>query len=201
MKKQWIILAIAILTVPTVVHANYLEKTAVENSIQTKVQHLLDTMYGRNLFSVNAEVVLGRESWSVNYTDQATVTYDKQKNLPTETYKILPGYNAIKNLSPNEALKLPFNSKITKSKPAILTINLEIVTSKLSSKRDVKAADKLITELLELNLDRGDTIDFVFKKFPIHKAVENEVKVGLPIEARLLIFVLINTSLIFSAYL
>ena len=91
--------------------ANYLEKSEYEDNIQKKSQHILDTMYGHHLFSVTAKVDLGKESWTVSYTDRAKIQFNEEKNSPSEKYNILPGYSAIKNLSPNEAVQMPFNSK------------------------------------------------------------------------------------------
>ena len=52
---------------------NYLEKAKIEENIQAKVQHVLDTMYGAHNFSVFATVELGKEAWTVSYTDRADV--------------------------------------------------------------------------------------------------------------------------------
>ncbi len=181
-------------------HANYLEKTSLEENIQIKAQHIFDTMYGAHNFSVSVTIDLGRESWAVSYTERAKIAFEEQKNTPGEKYKILPGYSAIKNLSPNEAVQMPFNSKITKLPAPIIKITLDVVTSKTISKQDVKAADKVISKILMLNSERGDAINFIFEDFPV-KSNENEVKVGLPIEAKLMIIVLIITSLFLIVYI
>ncbi|RAP24034.1 hypothetical protein DID73_01865 [Candidatus Marinamargulisbacteria bacterium SCGC AG-343-K17] len=180
--------------------ANYLEKTSLEENIQIKAQHILDTMYGPHNFSVSVTVDMGRESWAVSYTERAKVEFEETQNTPGEKYKILPGYSAIKNLSPNEAVQMPFNSKITKLAAPVIKITLDVVTSKKISKQDVKAADKVMTKILMLNTERGDAINFVFEDFPVNKNVD-EVKVGLPIEAKLMIFVLIITSLFLIVYI
>ena len=127
----------------------------------------------------------------------------KKKGLPSEEYNILPGYSAIKNLSPNEAVQMPYNSKITKVKAPIISITLDIVTSKRISKSEVKAAKKILTKTLMIDEERGDIINIVFEKFPIHVAQdeEGEVKVGLPIEAKLMIVVLIITSIFLIMYI
>ena len=116
-------------------HANYLEKAKLEENIQAKSQHILDTMYGSHLFSVTAIVDVGRESWNVSYTERAEVEFKEDKGTPSEKYKILPGYSAIKNLSPNEAVQMPFNSRITKLSAPVIKITLDIVTSKTLSFR------------------------------------------------------------------
>ncbi|MGC6367040.1 MAG: FliG C-terminal domain-containing protein [Candidatus Marinamargulisbacteria bacterium] len=179
--------------------ANYLEKSEYEDNIQKKSQHILDTMYGHHLFSVTAKVDLGKESWTVSYTDRAKIQFNEEKNSPSEKYNILPGYSAIKNLSPNEAVQMPFNSKITKLGAPVIKITLDIVTSKELKKSDVKAADKILTKILMLNSERGDSINFEFQDFPVTK--KDEVKVGLPIEAKLMIVVLIITSLFLIVYI
>jgi hypothetical protein len=184
----------------TLVHANYLEKTSLEENFQIKSQHILDTMYGPHQFSVSVTVDMGRESWAVSYTERAKVKFDEKQNTSLEKYNILPGYSAIKNLSPNEAVQLPFNSRITKLAAPIIKITLDIVTSKAIAKQDVKAADKVLTKILMLNPERGDAINFEFQNFPINKNAD-EVKVGLPIEAKLMIFVLIITSVFLIVYI
>lgn len=199
MKKQIMILMVIFLS-SVIVHANYVEKTRIEENIQIKAQHILDTMYGPNHFSVSVTVDLGRESWVVSYTDRAKIEFEKSKNTTAEKYKILPGYSAIKNLSPNEAVQMPFNSKISKLPADIIKITLDIVTSKKIAKQDVKAADKVLTKILMLNNERGDIINFVFEDFPVNKNTE-EVKVELPIEAKLMIVVLIITSAFLIIYI
>ena len=106
------------------------EKAEIEENIQRKAQHILDTMYGYHLFSVTAKVDMGKESWTVSYTERANIEFTEEKNTPGEKYKILPGYSAIKNLSPNEIVQMPFNSKNYKLTAPIIKITLDIVTSK-----------------------------------------------------------------------
>jgi hypothetical protein len=183
------------------VHANYLEKTNLEKGIKDKAQHMLDTMYGPHLFSVSVSVNMGKESWDVSYTERADINFKEKKDLPSEKYKILPGYSAIKNLSPNEAVQMPFNSKITKLSAPIIAIQLDIVTSKTVVKRDVKNADKILTKLLNLDMERGDTINFTFENFPIHRAPQDEIKVDLPIEAKLMMLMLALTSVFLIVYI
>ena len=189
-----------VLMTPFLGEANYLEKTSLEENLQIKAQHILDTMYGPHQFSVTATVAMGKESWAVSYTERAKIQFEEEQNTPGEKYKILPGYSAIKNLSPNEAVQMPFNSKITKLAAPVIKITLDIVTSKKISKQDVKAADKILTKILVLNSERGDMINFEFQDFPVNKNAD-EVKVGLPIEAKLMIFVLIITSIFLIVYI
>ena len=181
-------------------HANYLEKTRIEENLQMKAQHILDTMHGAHQFSVSATVHMGRESWLVSYTERAQVEFEDEKNTSNEKYKILPGYSAIKNLSPNEAVQMPFNSKITKLQAPIIKITLDVLTSKTVQKQDVKAADKVLSKLLMLDFERGDSINFEFQDFPINK-LNDEVKVGLPIEVKLMIIVVMITSLFLIVYI
>ncbi len=199
MKNQWIGIGV-FLIMSLSINANYVEKSTLEENIQIKSQHILDTMYGPHNFSVTATVLMGRESWNVNYTDRADISYNKKQDVPSEEYKILPGYSAIKNLSPNEAVQMPFNSRISKSAAPIIKITLDIVTSKRLSRTDVKAADKMLTKILALDDERGDSINFVFEDFPLNNQTD-EVKVGLPIEAKLMIVVLIITSIFLIMYI
>ena len=122
---------------PFLGEANYLEKTSLEENLQIKAQHILDTMYGPHQFSVTATVA-SKESWAVSYTERAKIQFEEEQNTPGEKYKILPGYSAIKNLSPNEAVQMPFNSKITKLAAPVIKNYIDIVTSKKISKQDVK---------------------------------------------------------------
>ena len=196
-KTAWSIIVLLLLSV--MVYPNYVEKTKLEENIQSKAQHILNTMYGEHQFSVSVTVNLSRESWVVSYTDRAKIEYEQQKNTQSEKYKILPGYSAIKNLSPNDAVQMPFNSKITKLSGEVINITLDVLTNKQISKQEVKAADKVLTKLLMLNSERGDAINFVFEDFPVNQA--EEIKVGLPIEAKLMIFVLIITSIFVIIYI
>lgn len=189
-----------VLIFASTIHANYLEETALEENIQTKAQHILDTMFGPHLFSVATKVSLGRESWMVNYTERADIDFKEKKNTESEKYNILPGYEAIKNLSPNEAVQMPFNSRISKLPGSIINIVLDIVVSKTVPKQDVKNVNKLLTKVLSLDEERGDVINFVFEDFPI-VAANKEVTVGLPVEAKLMISVLILTSLFVIVYI
>lgn len=178
---------------------NYLEKAKIEENIQDKVQHVLDTMYGPHNFSVFANVEIGNESWTVSYTDRAKVKYEEEKNTPSEKYKILPGYSAIKNLSPNEAVQMPFNSKISKTSAPIIKIIIDVVTNKQFSKNDVKAADKVITNILGLDLERGDKLNFLFEGFPIHE--KEEEKEPMPLESLILLGILGVSSVFFIVYI
>ena len=63
---------------PMMVQANYDEQSTMEENLQYKAQHILDTMYGKNNFSVSATVKLGRESWKVNYTDRAAIDVEEK---------------------------------------------------------------------------------------------------------------------------
>ena len=189
-----------VLVFASTMHANYLEETALEENIQTKAQHILDTMFGPHLFSVTTKVKMGRESWLVSYTERADIEFKEKKDTESEKYNILPGYEAIKNLSPNEAVQMPFNSKISKLPGTIINVALDIVVSKTVPKQDVKNANKLLTKVLSLDEERGDIINFVFEDFPI-VAANKEIKVGLPIEAKLMISVLILTSLFVIVYI
>ena len=134
--KRLIMGCLLITVASSMAHANYVEKTRIEENIQLKAQHILDTMYGPHQFSVSVSVDLGRESWIVSYTDRADINFKESKNTPAEKYKILPGYSAIKNLSPNEAVQMPFNSKISKLPADILKVTLILLPVKqLTSKR------------------------------------------------------------------
>ncbi len=181
------------------VHANYVEKTRIEENIQLKAQHILDTMYGPHQFSVSVSVDLGRESWIVSYTDRADIDFKETKNTTAEKYKILPGYSAIKNLSPNEAVQMPFNSKISKLPAEILKVTLDIVTSKAIDKQAVKAADKVISKILMLNAERGDTINFEFQDFPVHNNADKPAP--LPMEAKLMMGIVMITALFLICYI
>ena len=59
----------------------------------------------------NDKSKMGKESWVVSYTERADIEFSEEKNTPGEKYKILPGYSAIKNLSPNEAVQMPLTQK------------------------------------------------------------------------------------------
>ena len=196
--KQFVLVAIIGLLSITC-FPNYLEKAELEKGLQIKAQHVLDTMYGPHNFSVLATVELGNESWQVSYTERANVEFTEQKNTTSEKYKILPGYSAIKNLSPNEAVQMPFNSKISKQDPPILKLTLDIITNNEFSKKDVKAADKIITKLLNLNTDRGDSINFIFEQFPVK--MQEEVKVGMPLEAKIMFGIMALSSVFIIVYI
>ena len=147
---------------------SYKDKNEVEQNLERKAQHLLDTMFGPNQMSVLVKVDMGLESWRVKYTGRAKIRGMKKK--PDETapkFQILPGYNALKNLSPNEQVSVPFNSEIQKVPPRIKKITLDIIVSKAIRKSSAKKSGKLLIKLLQLNPKRGDKVNFSFQKFPV----------------------------------
>lgn len=146
--------------------AIYEDKANAERLIESKAQHILDTMFGPHKFSVVATVTMSNASWSVRYTELAKVQVKKKEN---ESYEILPGFTAIKNLSPDQMSRLPFNSIITRIGGNITATNVTLIASKTIRKQDVMKAEKLLIETLKLKTESKDSITTVFESFPISR--------------------------------
>ena len=151
--------------------AIYEDKVNAERVIEAKAQHVLDTMFGPHKFSVVATAKMSDPSWAVKYTELAKVKMTKKDQ---KTYEILPGFTAIKNLSPDQMSRLPFNSTITRRGGKITGMSVTLVASKSIRKTDVVKAEKLLTEILKLNVDTTDSITTVFESFPISRKEKNK---------------------------
>jgi flagellar motor switch protein FliG len=194
------VLITAIIGVGVPVFSNVIDQTTLQDTLQSKAQHVLDTMYGKGLFAVSVDVTMANESWRVNYTDRANISFEEKKDTSLEKYNVLPGYAAIKNLSPNELVQLPFNATITKIPGAIISIKLTVFASKTVPKQRVKDVDKLLTKLLDLQPERGDGIAVVFEEFPaIIQSQIQETKI--PLEGKLMMALLALTSVALLVYI
>lgn len=169
LKRQLTILLTAIIILmPATLFANYQDQLDLESNITDKAQHILDSMYGKHKFAVVTRVSLGNESWRVRYTERANIKKtNKDKDVLTKEYLVLPGYTAVKNAGADVRNQLPFNSEITKRPAAIRRIVIELVVSKEVSKTEAKKAGKLLTKALVLNPERGDEIIYNFQTFAI----------------------------------
>ena len=177
--------------------AMYEDKANAERLIESKAQHILDTMFGPHKFSVVATVKMNTASWSVRYTELANV---KIKKKESETYEILPGFTAIKNLSPDQMSRLPFNSIITRLDGDIKGVNVTLIASKTIRKQDVMKAEKLLIEILKLKTESTDSITTVFESFPISRKQQNKEAFFQPnfanvaaLSALILLFIFIMT--------
>lgn len=166
----FVLLAVA-LSLP--VKASFQEQVAYERFMQEKAQHILDTMFGPHMVSVSTKVQMGGESWNVRYTGRANVKTSGKPKKGDEQYNVLPGFSAIKNLSPDEATQLPWNSTVTKISPRINRVTLTMVANTALAKRDVTQAQEVLVKVLGLNQDRGDSIEVVYEKFPITTAQDD----------------------------
>ena len=153
------------------VFAIYEDKVNAEKLIESKAQHILDTMFGPHKFSVVATVTMSDARWAVKYTELANVKITKKKE---KTYEILPGFTAIKNLSPDQMSRLPFNSTITRVGGNVKSRAVTLIASKVVRKQDVVKAEKLLIEILKLNVDVNDSITTVFESFPIARKEKNK---------------------------
>jgi len=153
-----------LLVVP--VQANHLDKVELEKNITQKAQNLLDRMYGPNLFAVVTTVDLGTEAWRVNYTGQANVKVSTPKSKDETRFQILPGYDVIKNLAPDESKSLPFNSQVIKIPGSIQRITLSLTVSNEVSKGSARKSEAILKKLLRLDPKRGDKIEYNFVSFP-----------------------------------
>ena len=154
------------------VFAIYEDKVNAEKLIESKAQHILDTCLALlSKFSVVATVTMSDARWAVKYTELANVKITKKKE---KTYEILPGFTAIKNLSPDQMSRLPFNSTITRVGGNIKSRAVTLIASKVVRKQDVVKAEKLLIEILKLNVDVNDSITTVFESFPIARKEKNK---------------------------
>ena len=147
--------------------ANYFDRVNLEKSYTEKVQDALDGVYGKGNFVARVTVQLGKESWSVKYTEQSKVKLNNKSGNKKggDQILILPGYPVIKNLSPDELTKLPFNSTITKNPPKIRKIIVDLIVNKAFPKSQARKSSKIINKVLDINPKRGDKINMDFQVF------------------------------------
>lgn len=161
------VVVLIFLSIPT--QASFEDKVQLEMGMESKVNHILAAMFGENRATAVVTVDLGEDAWRVRYTERANI---RMGNAPaargSETFKVLPGYDAIKNLSPNEQTQLPFNSMITKVDGSIRKVVIEIVSDKTVSRASVQKAGQQIFKTLGLNEQRGDKIEYSSITFPVN---------------------------------
>ena len=175
---RYIITTLALLLVIAIgaspVAASNQDRAALEASLTETTSHILDTMFGAHQVAAAVTVDLGTESWEVKYTGKANIKgLSAKPKSGSETYKVLPGYNAIKNLSPNEQTQLPFNSEIIKHAAKIKKISIELVADKSVSKSRLGKVKPILISVLGLNEKRGDVVNVSFHKFPIIQKQED----------------------------
>ncbi|MEK9657484.1 MAG: FliG C-terminal domain-containing protein [bacterium] len=127
-------------------------------------QKTLDTLFGKNTFIVKANIELTKSKYQVTYTKQSQIKEAKQTSSQTEKVLLMPGYPALKNISPDNLNTLPYDSVTTLIEPKIKRTILTIFASKEMTRLQVKKINPILQELLNLDLTT-DKINIKYKSF------------------------------------
>jgi hypothetical protein len=138
-------------------------KVDLEESLNQRVQRVLDNIYGPGIFVTRVSTVLSNASYDIKYTQEANPKLNKKEGSKGKVH-ILPGYPVIKNLSAGDLNKLPFDSVTTYRNPKIRKIVVDVVVNKSFSKGKARRVEPLIREVLNMKAKR-DTVKLSFKKF------------------------------------
>ncbi len=157
------LLLLMLFSCATTVYAASSDEAILEQSMSQKAQQALDRIYGERNFVVDVDVDMTTPKYEVKYTEQAKPRGVAQPKKSDEI-NVLPGYPVLKNLAPDSASKLPFDSVTTYVRPQVVKVKVKIVVNKAFSKSQAGRAKEMVSELLGLQLPR-DTIDMTFKTF------------------------------------
>ena len=146
--KQYLsTIILAILCMSTALFATLENQIALEQAYTTKVQHVLDGVYGKGNFIVRTSVKLTPAKYDVKYTKESNPTRSKKSKT---TVNILPGYQVIKNLNPGGYNKLPFDSITTYLKPIVKSVTIDIIANKSLSQGKIGRAKNLAKKVLPI---------------------------------------------------
>jgi hypothetical protein len=160
--KKILYLLLFLLMFPISIFALVDDEIKLAESLRANAQRALDGLYGTNNFIAQVKVKLSNPKYEVKYTKESNPTMIKKQK--DKSYEILPGYSVLKNLSPSELNKMPFDSVTNYLSPKIKKIEIIVLVSN-KAKSKIGKARALLIKLLELNLKRGDKVLFSPEKF------------------------------------
>lgn len=126
-------------------------------------QKTLDTMFGKHIYITKATVQLSNSEYNVRYTKESKIQKSKNSKEDKKVY-LMPGYSALKNISPEHLKELPYDSVTTLTQPKIQKITITVFVNKKVSRAESRKIKPILTELLNLNSKR-DNIDLKYKTF------------------------------------
>jgi len=139
------------------------DEVSVEEQLATRLQRSLDTMYGPNQIVVRVDVLLSAPRYDVNYTRQSRAQVTDRK--PSQV-NIMPGFPAIKNLSPDTMRQLPFDSVTTYVRPTIQSMTVSLIVNRSFPRSQVGRAQATVRELAGL-VNGRDKIVVTYKPFVV----------------------------------
>eukprot|EP01051_Picozoa_sp_SAG22_P007073 SAG22_NODE_486_length_9885_cov_2.043634_7_plen_469_part_00 len=139
-----------------------IDQFQIEQFYTNLAQKSLDQIMGENKFIVRAKVELSKSKYRVTYTKEAKIKTRKKNK--TEKVYLMPGYPALKNISPDNLKQLPYNSITTLVDPKIKKTTLTIFANKSVSRLELRKVKPLLQELLSLKTNR-DIINVKYKTF------------------------------------
>lgn len=139
------------------------DEVSVEEQLATRLQRSLDTIYGPNQLVVRVDVALTTPRYDVNYTRQSRAQVADSK--PSQM-NIMPGFPAIKNLSPDTMRQLPFDSVTTYVRPSIQSMTVSLVVNRAFPRSQVGRAQATVRELAGL-VNGRDKIIVSYKPFVV----------------------------------
>lgn len=137
------------------------DEVSVEEQLANRLQRSLDAMYGPNQLIVRVDVALSTPRYDVQYTRQSRASVSETKSTQMN---IMPGFPAIKNLSPETMRQLPFDSVTTYVRPTIQSIQVLLVVNRAFPRSQVGRAQTTIRELMGL-VNGRDKLTVVYKPF------------------------------------
>ncbi|MFC1770516.1 hypothetical protein ACFLZV_01385, partial [Candidatus Margulisiibacteriota bacterium] len=147
----------------------------LEESLRSQAQRTLDGVFGPNNFIVQVDAQLTNPKYEVTYTKESRPKRTKKK---AEEYSILPGYSVIKNLSPADIHKLPFDSVTNYIKPRVIRIMVDVLVNKDFPKGRRGRVKSLVRKILSLNEKRGDKVVFKTQKFYVEtESAPQQIKI------------------------
>jgi len=139
------------------------DEVSIEEQLATRLQRSLDTIYGPNQLVVRVDVSLSTPRYDVNYTRQSRAQVADSK--PSQM-NIMPGFPAIKNLSPDTMRQLPFDSVTTYVRPTIQSMTVSLVVNRSFPRSQVGRAQATVRELTGL-VNGRDKMVVTYKPFVV----------------------------------
>ena len=139
------------------------DQALLEQHYTQLAQTGLNTVFGHNQFVVRVKPEMTIPRYRVKYTGQSKIRSSRSKKSKDKVY-LLPGYPALKNLSPSQFNQLPYDSITTLVDSKIKKIFIYMIVNKAMPKPKLSQAKRLLTDLLGLDLSR-DEISVRFRVF------------------------------------
>ncbi len=160
--KKYIYLSIVMLFMTASLFAAN-DKITLEQSLTHIGQETLNSMFGKGNFIVRVQVDMTQPKYTVKYTQQSNPKLNKKKGKEEQVY-ILPGVPALKNISPDNLNRLPFDSVTSMSESQLKRMYVDVLVNKALSKSKARKAQPVLKEMLGFKEGR-DQLKFNYKPF------------------------------------